>query len=313
MKLGRHGQAMEDLNKLLFLETLALDAMSVVGVGGRAAALGEVGTGASSGRSATISGSGRLVSGAQGGKLMIQESTPLAPARGFRPDQQALQQLVNEATLGGADHCRSRMPKPSFNGQTKPIILDSGQVKVISLLRRTGSPILCHTFIYPAPEEVAMCRLHPAYRRPDFWSRPMLPQDLSSRLREHSGLPVSTPQLEGSSFIDKVQAVQDGEPEVGLEDAVMDVVECLQRLNRHSQSMPENRGDVLNLEVVYAISGMTLLAIEVSMTLLKKRKDCSKLLMAAWQIGCAWDALLAGDIEDIHQHLINEAIARGLS
>jgi hypothetical protein len=120
------------------------------------------------------------------------------------------------------------------------------------------------------------------------------------------------PQLGGSAFIGVVQAIKKGEPETGLEDAVADIVECLQALNQHNLSEPNARRGVLNLDVVYAISGMTLLAIEVSMVQWKKGQSLSKLLMAAWQLGCAWDALLAGDIEDIQQHLKYEATAKGL-
>jgi hypothetical protein len=39
---------------------------------------------------------------------------------------------------------------------------------------------------------------------------------------------------------------------------------------------------------------------------------CSRILTAIWRIGCAWDALLAGDIEDIRQHIDYEAGARNL-
>jgi hypothetical protein len=140
----------------------------------------------------------------------------------------------------------------------------------------------------------------------------MLPKDLSNRLREHSGLPVAVPQLAGSAFIDVVLAIKKGESETALGEAVADVIDCLQHLNHYNQDAQSDRREVLNLDVVYAISGMTLLAIEVSMALCKTGKSCSKLLSAAWRIGCAWDALLAGDIENIHQHLDYEAAARNV-
>ncbi len=140
----------------------------------------------------------------------------------------------------------------------------------------------------------------------------MFPKDISNRLREHSGLPVATPQLQGSAFMDRVQAIKQGEAETSLEEAVADVIECLQRLNYYNQRTPEARSEILNLDVIYAISGMTQLVIEVSIALCKTGKSCSKLLNAGWRIACAWDALLAGDIEDIHKHLEYEAAARNV-
>lgn len=138
----------------------------------------------------------------------------------------------------------------------------------------------------------------------------MLPKDVSNRLREHSGLPVATPQLGSEAFIDIVQAIRRGESGAGLTEAVADVIDCLEALNHHSQVAPGRRGEILNVDVVYAISGMTLLGLEVSMELIKTDKGGIRLLSAVWRIGCAWDALLAGDIEDIHQHLDLEAAAR---
>ncbi len=140
----------------------------------------------------------------------------------------------------------------------------------------------------------------------------MLAKDAINRLREHSGLPVPTPQLEGSAFIDRIQAFQKGSREADLEKAVADILECLQTLNSYSLSTSGNRDYVFNVDTVYAISGILLSAIEVSIMLCVTGKDCKELLIAAWKIGCAWDALLAGDIEDIHQHLACEMAARSL-
>jgi hypothetical protein len=83
-------------------------------------------------------------------------------------------------------------------------------------------------------------------------------------------------------------------------------------LNAKNQGAPVARNEILNVDVVYAISGMTLLAIEGSMVLSKIGRDCGDLLNAGWKIGCAWDALLAGDIEDIRTHLEYEAAAKNL-
>jgi hypothetical protein len=140
----------------------------------------------------------------------------------------------------------------------------------------------------------------------------MLAKDVSIRLREHSGMSVAVPQLGGSAFADAVEATKKGEVQTGLEQAVIDVIECLQRLNAYNQRTPEARSEILNVDVVYAISGMTLLAIEGSILLCKTGRAFGRLLNAGWKIGCAWDALLAGDIEDIRTHIDYEAAARNL-
>ena len=140
----------------------------------------------------------------------------------------------------------------------------------------------------------------------------MPPGEIVNRLREHSGLPVSSQQLQGSAFVDNVQAIKRSGTESGLEASVTDIIECLQGLNRVIQSASEDRNKVINQEVVYAVSGIMLLAIELSVAQAKAGKNCSSLLTAAWRIACAWDALLAGDIDDIHQHLMYESSARNL-
>jgi hypothetical protein len=140
----------------------------------------------------------------------------------------------------------------------------------------------------------------------------MHPEEIANRLKEHSGLSVPAPELEGSTFADKVRAVERGEQPSGLEEAVMDVIECLQRLNQSNQNAPKARGDILSVQVVYAISGMTLLAFQVARKLCKTEKSCTEVLKAGWQIACAWDAVVAGDIEDLHEHLRYEAAGRNL-
>jgi hypothetical protein len=141
-------------------------------------------------------------------------------------------------------------------------------------------------------------------------SKIMPPKELVNRLKEHSGLPGVTPELGTSSFFDRVQAIQKGEPETGLEEAVVDVIECLQRLNYYNRGATETPGEILNSGVVYAISGRTLFATEVSLTRSQKGEISINLLNACWKIACAWDAVLAGDIEDIYEHLEWEATAR---
>ena len=42
------------------------------------------------------------------------------------------------------------------------------------------------------------------------------------------------------------------------------------------------------------------------------QSDREQLLELAWKINCAWDAILAGDIDDLHEHVELEGRARGI-
>ncbi|HEY2412555.1 MAG TPA: hypothetical protein VGI40_09950 [Pirellulaceae bacterium] len=138
----------------------------------------------------------------------------------------------------------------------------------------------------------------------------MVPIDICQRLREHSGLP-GTPQLSGGAvFFDIVFAFEKDGTVAGLDEAVVDVVDCLERLNKYYQSVPEGHNRSLQAEVVYAISHMLLFALQVSLELSNAGRDSRKLLKAIWQISCVWDAVLAGDIEDIQELLLLESAAR---
>jgi hypothetical protein len=140
----------------------------------------------------------------------------------------------------------------------------------------------------------------------------MTPQDAINRLREHSGLSVTAPQLTNSSLIDRLQAIQRGGQNIALGESVTDVIECLECVNQLNQSASASRDQTISGEIVYAISGMVTLALEVSIELQRIGKDCNNVLHAIWKISCAWDAVLAGDIEDIHTHLYHEGKAKNI-
>lgn len=140
----------------------------------------------------------------------------------------------------------------------------------------------------------------------------MLLKDATNRLREHSGLSMPTAFTAGITFIDSIQALQKNERDSVLDESVLDVLKCLECLNQSNCAIPNDRNQILNVDVVYAISGMILSATEASIVLCKKGRECRKLLMATWKIACAWDAVLAGDIEGIEQHLEYESIAKNI-
>jgi hypothetical protein len=135
----------------------------------------------------------------------------------------------------------------------------------------------------------------------------MLPQDSVKRLEEHSGVSLPRPPLQGLAFFDQMQAIKNGESAPYLEESVADIIRCLQCLNESGAGQQDP-----SLQLACAFSRMNSLAVEAALSLCKTGKDCRKVLMAAWKISCAWDAYLAGDIEDIPQELKYEAAAKNL-
>jgi hypothetical protein len=120
---------------------------------------------------------------------------------------------------------------------------------------------------------------------------------------------VATPQLGRSAFADVIEGAKRGESALALQKAVADIIDLLQCLNGYNQSAAQ-RAVIFSPDVVYAISGIMQLGLETTLVLSKGRKESSALLAAIWRIGCAWDAVLAGDIEDIPQHVEYETAAR---
>lgn len=138
----------------------------------------------------------------------------------------------------------------------------------------------------------------------------MIAKESIDRLREHSGLVVPTRQLISETFVDCVHAIRNGALESGLEGAVTDVIGCLERLNSCNKGGPEAQRSLMSLDITYAISGMTVSAIECSIQVCKTGRKLIELLSAIWRITAAWDAVLAGDIENIAEHTQLEAAAK---
>jgi hypothetical protein len=93
-----------------------------------------------------------------------------------------------------------------------------------------------------------------------------------------------------------------------LDDAVADFVAAMQSLNlEFNGSVPSESGphqDQVPRQVAYAVS-------EVSRMLHDRSgKEAADPHHAAWRVETAWNAVLAGDIDDIGQHLRDEAVAR---
>lgn len=121
------------------------------------------------------------------------------------------------------------------------------------------------------------------------------------------------PSAETPAFMDSIQAIQKGEQNTHLEQSVASVLESLVALNTNNKSGIDGRKQLFADAIVSSINGILLLALEGSIKMQNVGIPCSKLLLAGWKIGCAWDAVLAGDIDDLMEHLENESDARNLT
>lgn len=135
------------------------------------------------------------------------------------------------------------------------------------------------------------------------------------RLQEHSGLSVPISQLGDKSLAAQIQAARKGVYSVNLEFAFKDVINCLEQINFCCKT----NGFFQNADarrLVYAVSGIQMALTEWAILLLKNEFESRKLLgdvlVRLWKINCAWDAMIAGDINDLNQHVEWEADARGI-
>jgi hypothetical protein len=126
------------------------------------------------------------------------------------------------------------------------------------------------------------------------------PEDMTSRLRWHAGLDQAA-DGPGPLVVDCTGT--EGTPE-RLDKALADVLSALARLNH------ELNGPVPSASVGGAdhISRVLVYAITEIVRMLREDPDLSE---AAWAVETAWGAVLAGDIDDLEQHLRDEGAARG--
>ena len=141
----------------------------------------------------------------------------------------------------------------------------------------------------------------------------MQADEIVFRLQEHSGLPIGKSQLCGKSLAELARAGRGGGTDITIESAVQDILACFESLNEHCRSSNTSE-EMITRRLVYAVSGIQMLLNEWAFFLAKEEGTAHKLLLdvliAAWKIGSAWDAVLAGDIDDVEQHITWEADAK---
>jgi hypothetical protein len=126
--------------------------------------------------------------------------------------------------------------------------------------------------------------------------------ETTSRLRWHAGLDQPADELvPGPLIVDRTGT--EGTLE-RLDEALADVLSTLARLNR------ELNGPVpsASIDGVDQISRLLAYAIAEIVRMLRERPDSTE---AGWAVETAWGAVLAGDIDDLEQHLRDGGAARG--
>jgi hypothetical protein len=104
--------------------------------------------------------------------------------------------------------------------------------------------------------------------------------------------------------------------DVELRPALHDILNCLVSVNCFYNSNDNPERQMVSRDLVYAISGIHSMLVNSALTFGRPQaisESASKMLLTAlWSVSFAWDAILAGDITDIREHLRLEGNARGI-
>jgi hypothetical protein len=137
-----------------------------------------------------------------------------------------------------------------------------------------------------------------------------LSTDTKDRLRWHAGLG-AIPQTPAVSISECTASGGSA----GLDEGVADLLATLARLNHElNGETPSESSDSpgeISRDLVYAVAEITRLLRDAS----EERPghaDARTFTEAAWLIETAWAAVLAGDIDDLPQHINQERAARRL-
>lgn len=135
------------------------------------------------------------------------------------------------------------------------------------------------------------------------------------RLQQHAGLPIAGEEIPNDTLAEFIFQAQRGGQSPSLDTITADIIDCLDVLNRQvKEAGAEAQRRTLDRQMVYAASGIVWACLDKALEL--RRADAqsgiaSDLLSAAWRVQCAWDALVAGDVENLQSHVVLELEARG--
>ena len=135
------------------------------------------------------------------------------------------------------------------------------------------------------------------------------------RLQQHAGLPMPGEEIPKDVLAEFIFQARRGGQAPSLDAITADIIDCLDRLNRqmNPEAGAEAQCRMMDRQIVYAVSGIVWACLDKAMEL--RRADAqsamaSDLLSAAWRVQCAWDALVAGDVESLPSHVASEQEAR---
>lgn len=117
-----------------------------------------------------------------------------------------------------------------------------------------------------------------------------------------------SPDADGGGFADALWAYAHGTAPLRLEAVWGDLVEALQE----AQPLLASGGDEgVPLRLAYAVAEI-LSAAAAAMNTEADDAARTEISLFAWRVACAWEALLAGDIDDLAEHVRLESAARGI-
>jgi len=93
-----------------------------------------------------------------------------------------------------------------------------------------------------------------------------------------------------------------------LKELTREILIELQALNLVLNGKPA--GASLTRQLLYVVNGLTTLCLDFAVSDSGDDRSREEMLVLAWTITTAWDAVLAGDIADICEHVELEAAAR---
>ena len=133
----------------------------------------------------------------------------------------------------------------------------------------------------------------------------MTAADAVTTLREHAG---GTSDASGPGFADMAWRFRQQREPLALAEPWRDICEALQALASKAGAWAQSG---VPIEVAYPIAEILTSAVQLAVT-----EDDSAIAQPlvgfAWRVASGWEAVLAGDAEDINEHVTNEAVARGM-
>lgn len=141
--------------------------------------------------------------------------------------------------------------------------------------------------------------------------------EATSVIFKHAGFTTGVSDQPGPSLVDELWKLRQGSESMDLSLLIDEIVQCFEVVNHQMNgTLPSEsiaRETLIPRRLVAAITTMIIVCLETAFELQRQSKDSrlsNTLQTNAWKLVCAWDAILAGDIDDISNHIRLEQIAR---